>query len=119
MIALEINKNKLNVRIAASFFSRLRGLLFASPLQENEGLLIVPCHSVHTAWMRYAIDVVFIDRAGTVLQINAQLKPWRMAYYQKTGNKAAYQTLELLAGQAAKLGFSVGMTLALPNSQNK
>lgn len=97
----------LTVHRADSFLARLRGLLFAPPLPPGEGLLLVPCNSVHTAFMRHPIDVVFLDRAGRIEKIVPQLKPWRAA-----GCLAAYQTLELAAGEAERLGWVPGESLA-------
>ena len=97
----------LNVRRADRFISRLVGLLFAPALQPGEGLLLVPCVSVHTAFMRYPIDVVFLDRAGVIRKIVPCLAPWRMA-----GCAGAHQTLELAAGEAARLEFVIGQSLA-------
>lgn len=103
---------QLTIRRADHFFSRLAGLLFSPPLQPGHGLLLVPCTSVHTAFMGYAIDVVFLDRAGRIRRIVPHLKPWRTAAFL-----GAYQTLELAAGEAARLGLQTGQSLAqgLPN----
>jgi uncharacterized membrane protein (UPF0127 family) len=98
---------QLTIRRADHFFSRLAGLLFSPPLQPGHGLLLVPCASVHTAFMGYAIDVVFLDRAGRIRRIVPHLKPWRTAAFL-----GAYQTLELAAGEAARLGLQAGQSLA-------
>nr|WP_295785219.1 DUF192 domain-containing protein [Rhodoferax sp.] len=95
----------LAVRRADRFFSRLAGLLFAPPLTADQGLLLVPCASVHTAFMRYSIDVVFLDRAGVIEKIVPSLKPWRAA-----ACPGAHQTLELAAGQAERRRLAVGDT---------
>lgn len=99
----------LTVRRADTFFSRLTGLLFSSPLQPGHALLIVPCAAVHTAFMRFAIDVVFLDRAGRIKKIVPHLKPWRA-----TACAEAHQTLELAAGEAKRMGLTLGVSLA-PN----
>lgn len=99
----------LTLRRADRFFSRLRGLLFAPPLAPGEGLLLVPCASVHTTFMTCPIDVVFIDRAGLIRKIVPRLAPWRAA-----ACAGAHQTLELAAGEAARLGLMPGASLA-PN----
>lgn len=96
----------LDIRRADRFFSRLVGLLLSPPLRPGQGLLIVPCAAVHTAFMGFSIDVVFLDRAGRIRRIVPSLKPWRAARY--TG---AYQTLELAAGEAARLGLRAGQSL--------
>lgn len=98
---------RLAIRLADGFFSRLRGLLFVPALQPGQGLLIRPCAAVHTAFMVYAIDVVFLDRAGRIRRIVPHLKPWRTAAFP-----GAYQTLELAAGETARLGLQGGQSLA-------
>ena len=97
----------LAIRRADHFFSRLAGLLFSPPLQPGQGLLLVPCASVHTAFMTYPIDVVFLDRAGKIRRIVPRLAPWRAA-----ASAGAYQTLELAAGEAARLELLAGASLA-------
>ena len=98
--------SQLVIRRADTFFSRLAGLLFLPPLQPGHGLLIVPCAAVHTAFMRFGIDVVFLDRAGHIQKIVPHLKPWHAA-----ACKGAWQTLELAAGEAQRLELAVGDSL--------
>ena len=97
----------INVRRADGFFSRLAGLLFMAPLLPDQGLLLVPCAAVHTAFMRYAIDVVFLDRFGVVKKVVHDLKPWRVASCSQS-----WQTLELAAGESTRLQLEVGLSLA-------
>ena len=67
------------LRIANSFFSRLKGLLGTSSLPVGEALLIRPCNSIHMFGMRYSIDVIFADDNGQVLKTVASLEPGRLA----------------------------------------
>jgi uncharacterized membrane protein (UPF0127 family) len=76
--------------------SRLRGLLGRSGLGAGEGLLIRPASAIHTLFMRFAIDVVFIDRSGVVVKVVSALRPWRLAV-----GRRARCVLELAAGEAA------------------
>ncbi len=94
------------VRRTTHAWERLRGLLGAAPLEADAGLWIVPCNSVHTAFMGEAIDVVFIDRRLCVARVVPALRPWRMA-----GTLRAHSTLELPAGRAAAAGLAVGRRL--------
>lgn len=66
--------------IADNFFSRARGLLFRRPLQVGEGLLIRPCNSVHTWFMRYPIDVIYLDADNEVTKIVENMTPWRLSF---------------------------------------
>jgi uncharacterized membrane protein (UPF0127 family) len=95
----------LRIIHARSFGARLGGLLARAPLEHHEALLLSPCASVHTFFMRYAIDVAFCSRDGTVLKV-VTLKPWRMA-----ACRGARTTLELRAGMAAHHGVVVGKRL--------
>jgi uncharacterized membrane protein (UPF0127 family) len=87
---------------------RMRGLLGRSGLPAGEGLLLRPAPSIHTAFMRFPIDAVFLDRELRVLQIVERLRPWRMA--SKRGARAV---LELSAGESARRGVGVGDRLEL------
>ena len=55
--------------------------------------MLAPCLAVHTAFMRFAIDILFVDRAGCITRIVRRLPPWRAA-----ASPGAYATIELAAG---------------------
>ena len=93
--------------IADGFISRGRGLLGRATLPSGHGLLIRPTWSVHTAFMRFAIDVVFLDAELTVLKLARNLHPWRAA-----SRLRAHSVLELAAGECDRLGIGVGDRLA-------
>jgi uncharacterized protein len=93
--------------IADGFFSRLRGLLGRRQLPLGQGMLIRPTWSVHTAFMRFAIDVIFLDAELTVLKVARQLRPWRLA-----ARFRAHSVLELPAGECERLRIGVGDRLA-------
>ena len=91
---------------ANTIVSRMRGLLGRRGLAAGEGLLIAPAPSVHTFFMRFPIDVVFLDKAQTIVKITHSLVPWRTAFARK-----AFATLELPAGTAVALGLEPGTAL--------
>lgn len=93
----------LTVEVARSFRQRLVGLLGRRALAADRGLLITPCNNIHTAFMRFAIDAVFVDEHGEVLAVRADLGPFRVAAARR-----AKACLELQAGRAAALGIGVG-----------
>ncbi len=95
-------------RIADNFFSRMRGLLGRRQLPDDECLLIRPAGSIHTFFMRFPIDALFLDRELRVLAVSNDLKPWRVA-----GQRGAHVVVEMAAGQATKRGVRVGEQLAL------
>jgi uncharacterized protein len=86
----------------------MRGLLGRSGLERGEGLLLKPCGSVHTLFMRFPIDVVFLDRELSVLAVREAVPPWRTARARR-----AKVTLELAAGEATRLGIEPGVKLRL------
>jgi uncharacterized membrane protein (UPF0127 family) len=65
------------VEVARSFWQRGRGLMFRSRLPDGGGLVIDPCSSIHTMWMRFPIDVLYVDKDGTVTRADREMKPWR------------------------------------------
>ncbi|HKD33386.1 MAG TPA: DUF192 domain-containing protein [Gaiellaceae bacterium] len=92
-------------------WSRLRGLLGRHGLEPDEGLLLRPVGSIHTMFMRFAIDAVFVDRDYVVLKVVQDLRPWRFA-----GARRAKAVLELPAGAAVRTPVAVGETLVVvPN----
>ena len=81
-------------RIAAGFWQRLVGLLGRRSLAAGEGLVLSPCRSVHTFFMLFAIDVVYVDRSRTVVKTVPKLKPFRTSVAQRT----AHSAIELPSG---------------------
>ena len=82
------------VRRARGAWGRARGLLGRPPPAPGEGLALIPCGAVHTWGMRYALDVLFFDRAGRVTRVVRNLPPWRMA----AGGPGAWGCIETVAG---------------------
>ena len=68
-----------NALTAANPFSRLRGLLGKANLARGSGLLLKPCNSIHTFFMRFAIDAVFVNKQNQIIKIYSQLRPWRLS----------------------------------------
>jgi hypothetical protein len=70
-----------DLAMAQTHWSRLRGLLGVSggDFGNGRGLWIRPCRGVHTLAMRFPIDVVYLDRAGTVVHLEQNLQPWRFS----------------------------------------
>jgi uncharacterized membrane protein (UPF0127 family) len=89
--------------LADSAPRRLRGLLGRKRLDSGHGILIRPAPAIHTWFMRFAIDAVFLDRNLNVLSVRPELRPWRMA-----GQRGARAVLELPAGEAERRGVQPG-----------
>ena len=94
--------------IPESSFGRARGLLGRDGLEPGEGMLIDRAGSVHMFFMRFPIDVVFLDRDKKVVGVRHGLRPWRVA-----GARRAVAALELPAGAAAATGIEAGDVLVL------
>lgn len=94
---------------ASGMTGKSRGLLGRDGLEAGAGMLfeagvLEPFMSMHMMFMRFAIDVVFLDRQGKVIRINHNLRPWRFSSIVWSARKA----LELAAGAAALSGTEVG-----------
>ena len=95
---------EIDVMVADSFFARLAGLMFRQKLPSATGLLLVPCNSVHMCFMRFAIDVVYIDKEYNIIKVVKNLKPWiGLSMCSK-----AWATLEMTAGESERCGCEVG-----------
>lgn len=110
---------QLNVALANNFWARFRGLMLSASIARRtrgaQGLLITRCSSVHTAFMRYPIDVVYLDNAGVVLGSVHNLKPWRVHWCSLSAARHKHlkvhrpiHTLELSAGTAQSCGLEIG-----------
>jgi uncharacterized protein len=97
--------------VAATALTRLRGLLGRSRLTAEEGLLIRPTGAIHTCFMRFPIDVVFLDRELVVVDVVSNLRPWRVA-----ARRGAKAVLELAAGESGRRGLRTGERLRLSDS---
>ena len=99
----------LRVRLARKFGQRLIGLIGQRTLAPNDGLWIEPCDRVHTFGMRFAIDLVMLDRRGKVLCTHPALPPWRLG----PGGQRHGIALELPCGEIERLRVCVGDQLTL------
>jgi uncharacterized membrane protein (UPF0127 family) len=91
------------LELAADSRSRRRGLLGRDHLDPGAALVIAPCSSVHTFFMRFPIDVLFVRRDGTVLKCVRDLGPWRIALAF-----GAYAVVEFAAGALRDSGTGPG-----------
>lgn len=92
---------------ASSSWERMRGLLGRAPLGNDEALLLEPCGSVHSFGMRYALDLVYVDRRGCVRKLVYGMRPGRLS-----ASLGAHATIEFAAGKLAVTGIKMGDRLA-------
>jgi uncharacterized membrane protein (UPF0127 family) len=100
-------------RLANRFWSRGWGLLGRARLEPGEGLVLEPCSSIHTAFMRFTIDVLFADRTGRVVKAVPSLKPFRLSL-----SLASRYTIELPVGTIARTGTVPGDMLKFETEES-
>lgn len=92
---------------AGTLATRTIGFLGRTNIDGDEALWFDRCSAIHTLGMRVAIDVVFLDRDGVVLDVVAGVKPWRFW----VGRSGANAVLELAAGNARRQGITAATKL--------
>ncbi|WP_162920104.1 DUF192 domain-containing protein [Paenisporosarcina cavernae] len=96
-----------NVKKAYSFPKRLRGLLFTKSLDPHSGIHIKPCRSVHTYFMKYPIDIVYLDKQNRIVGLEHFVSPGKRGLHFES----AYSVLELAAGRIEELGLQEGQPI--------
>jgi len=106
-----VNKTKgtciaQNGREASTFFERLLGLMFRASISSDAALIFHNVNSIHMFFMRFPIDVIYLNRDNKVLKIKHSLKPWRMSSCIR-----AKATIELPSRKARETATEIGDTL--------
>jgi len=107
MNAYNVTRNQTLIEqgaIADSVWSRLRGLIGHRPLEAGQGLMIRPCNSVHTFFMGFPIDVLFVSEEGAVVGLAKKVAPYRIGPVVRQ----AKFVLELPAGMIEKTATQPG-----------
>ena len=91
------------LEVAESFFSRAIGLLGRNQLHDESGLWIKPCSDIHTWFMRFNFDAVFVDSKLIVQSVHPNLKPWKFIWQRK-----ASSVFELPEGKVEKARIEIG-----------
>lgn len=108
-----ITKNNIviteNAEIADTFFARFRGLMFRKSIADDYALYITPCNQIHMLNMRFAIDVVYLDKSGTVIKTDVNVPPGKICKTVKN----AKSVIELKSFSASKLGIQNGDTIKI------
>lgn len=99
--------------LADTHWSRLRGLLGASDIdfRQGRGLWITPCRGVHTLAMRFPIDVVYLNRAGTVVHLEQNLPPWRFAPVRLQASSVIELPCQTVASTETAVGDKIEITI--------
>jgi uncharacterized membrane protein (UPF0127 family) len=93
-----------NGKLYANTWSRFWGLMLKKGVAEGEGILLTRSSSIHSFFMRFRFDAIFIDKENRVVKIVPAMKQWRMAF----GGKGAKDTIELAAGGAERANTQPG-----------
>ena len=93
---VEVEICGVRARVADTFPKRARGLIGRPPPEPGTGLLIPKCNAIHTLFMRYAINAIFLDAEGRQVKRIDGIKPWRLFVW---GGWRARQVLEVAARQ--------------------
>jgi uncharacterized protein len=118
MVARNTSVNRVladRVGVADTRATRAVGLLSRTGLEPGEALWIVPSRGVHTWGMRFAIDVLALDEAGTVIDCVSNLKPWRL----RLPRRGTAGVLELPAGTLVASGTAVGHHVRLEMAEGR
>jgi uncharacterized membrane protein (UPF0127 family) len=91
-------------RVAETPSTRMVGLLRDTGLAQGDGLWIVPCNSIHSFWMKFVFDAVFLDKNLRVVHLVPEMKPWRISKIAF----AAHTVLELPPGVIAATQTQIG-----------
>lgn len=87
-----------DIKMAENMTSRILGLMFSKDLPNCDGLLISPCNSIHTFFMNYSIDVLFLSKDFKCVKVIYDLAPWKMTWMYFR----ASHVLEMKAGTMPK-----------------
>lgn len=99
----QVQQVSIDIRYTETAAERMRGLLGSESLKQGSGLWISPCNSVHCWFMRYAIDVVYLDRRGRIIKCVSDLRPWCVSASLRSSS-----VVELLSGEVERLGLRLG-----------
>jgi uncharacterized membrane protein (UPF0127 family) len=96
-----------NIDCAHTFFKRLKGLMFTSDLNSGAGLHIKPCQSIHTFFMKYSIDILYLNEHNVVVALDESMEPGKIG--KRCSN--AVSVVELPSGTVKKTNTKIGNNL--------
>ncbi|OGI04142.1 MAG: hypothetical protein A2Y25_05820 [Candidatus Melainabacteria bacterium GWF2_37_15] len=92
-----------NLEVADSFFTRMKGLLGRNNLPEGEGLHIIPCNDIHTFFMKFEFDAIFIDKKNIIRGLVENMQPGKVKFCFP-----AHSVIELCKGSISKTDTRLG-----------
>ena len=94
--------------MASAPWTRMKGLLGKKSLPADEAIILKPASSIHTLFMRFALDIIYLDREERIVKLVPNLVPYRFS-----SAKGAHSTIEMASGATNGLDLQVGDQLAL------
>ncbi|MBI1881744.1 MAG: DUF192 domain-containing protein [Chloroflexi bacterium] len=91
-------------RVANTFWLRLRGLLGVASLRDEEGLILVGEKSIHTLFMRFPIDVVYVDKSYKVIRADINMVPYRLGPFVVQSAYVVEMPIGIIANTATEVG---------------
>jgi len=92
------------VTLANTFFKRLRGLMFRRRLAEAEALWLRPCNGVHTFWMLFSIDVIFLDQQLRIVKLVENMRPFRVTSPKFVASSVVEMPARTISRASLKVG---------------
>ncbi|MDF2884768.1 MAG: hypothetical protein K0R54_5338 [Clostridiaceae bacterium] len=114
LILINIDYNTViseNLTVADTYFKRLKGLMFTKELPSQNALQIIPCSEIHTFFMNYSIDVLYLDGNNNIVYMDEKLQSGKIGKYVKN----ARSVIELPAGKIKETNIKVGQTVQCIN----
>ena len=108
LVHIRTGREIARLEVARTTLQRMRGLLGRSGLPAGQGMLIERCWSIHTFFMKFALDVIFVDSDWEVRRVVRNLRPWRLAH-----SPGASGVVELAAGALEGMDLAPGDALKL------
>lgn len=93
--------------LAHSFFKRLKGLMFTKEISPQSSMYIFPCSAIHTYFMNYNIDVLYLDLNNIIIAVDEDLKPGKIGRYIKN----AVAVVELPGGKVKETCTKIGQAV--------
>lgn len=109
MVTINNERIAVNIKVADTFFKRLKGLMLKKNFFDGDGLILYPCKQIHTFGMRINIDVIYIDKDMKVVDIEKSVKK------NKFGKRRpkSYYVVELPEGTLVKYEVKIGDTVII------
>lgn len=107
LVQTEDGRRVAEIHYRSGMFFRMKGLLGRTQLVSGEGIWLKPCNSIHMFFMKFPIDVVFLDGAHKIVRLYPELRPWAISPVIFS----AVSVVELASGEVGRHGLAVGQKL--------